>query len=104
MNEIKIDLCRRHWTHLAPHIKDRATAKHLIAAVEIAEKLLLENNKLETELRELRLQKPNNDPLKDVRFLRNEVDCRIQHGAEGPGHLEYVRSSLDQILNSHQDP
>jgi len=30
--------------------------------------------------------------------LRNEVDCRIQHGAESNGHLEYVLGRLDELL------
>ena len=59
MNNIKINLCRQHWQQLPPHCKDRSTAKHLIAAVEIAERLLLENNRLEMECREHRLQMPN---------------------------------------------
>ena len=30
--------------------------------------------------------------------LYSEVDCRIEHGAESNGHLEYVRSTLGKIL------
>ena len=30
--------------------------------------------------------------------LRNEVNCRIEHGAESGGHLEYVQLKLDDIL------
>jgi hypothetical protein len=30
--------------------------------------------------------------------LRNEVNCRIEHGAESGGHLEYVQRKLDEIL------
>ena len=59
MDEIKIKYCREHWQHLSPHIKERATAKHLLAALEIAERLLRENNKLEMENRTLRMM-PNN--------------------------------------------
>lgn len=33
-----------------------------------------------------------------VRQLLNEVDCRIEHGAQSGGHLEYVRSKLKSIL------
>lgn len=29
-----------------------------------------------------------------LRELHNEVDCRIEHGAESGGHLEYVRDRL----------
>lgn len=56
-----IQISRRHWQTLAPHIKDRATAKHLIAVVEVAERLLRENNKLEMENREHRLLEINDD-------------------------------------------
>lgn len=31
--------------------------------------------------------------------LRNEIDCRIEHGAAGHGHLEYVLDQLDSILS-----
>lgn len=30
--------------------------------------------------------------------LRNEINCRIEHGADSRGHLEYVQSKLDEIL------
>jgi hypothetical protein len=30
--------------------------------------------------------------------LRAEVNCRIEHGAESGGHLDYVQSSLDEML------
>ena len=33
-----------------------------------------------------------------IRSLRTEVDCRIEHGANSNGHLEYVRNRLDRIL------
>jgi len=58
MNNIKIDLCRKHWQQLPPHCKERTTAKHLIAGVEIAERLIRENNRLEMECREHRLKMP----------------------------------------------
>lgn len=31
---------------------------------------------------------------RERRGLLNEVDCRIEHGAESGGHLEYVRDRL----------
>jgi hypothetical protein len=61
LNEIKIDICRKHWQQLPVHFKELPTAKHLIAAVEIAESLIRENNRLEMECREHRLKMPN-DP------------------------------------------
>jgi hypothetical protein len=65
MIEGKIQLCRQHWQQLAPHTKDRSTAKHLLAAVEIAERLIRENNKLEMENREYRLRETPYDKLRD---------------------------------------
>ena len=33
-----------------------------------------------------------------LRALRMEVDCRIEHGAESGGHLEFVRDKLDLLV------
>lgn len=33
----------------------------------------------------------------EILLLRTEVDCRIEHGADSGGHLEYVRDRLDRI-------
>jgi hypothetical protein len=30
--------------------------------------------------------------------LRTEINCRIEHGAESGGHLEYVQATLDALL------
>jgi hypothetical protein len=30
--------------------------------------------------------------------LRTEVNCRIEHGAESGGHLDYVQKALDELL------
>ena len=35
--------------------------------------------------------------------LRNEVNCRIEHGAESGGHLDYVQRKLDEILQPISD-
>lgn len=35
-----------------------------------------------------------------MRDLLNEVDCRIEHGAESNGHLEYVRERLQAAYNT----
>lgn len=58
MANIKIQQCREHYNHLAPHVKDRATAKHFLALMEIAEVQQEKINRMEMELRELR---PGND-------------------------------------------
>lgn len=50
----QLNICRQHWNQLSPHIKDRTTAKHLIAAVQIGEKLLVNSNQLEQECRKYR--------------------------------------------------
>jgi len=43
--------------------------------------------------------KDKEDPLSiGLRALNSEVDCRIEHGAESGGYLEYVRDRLDMIL------
>jgi hypothetical protein len=34
---------------------------------------------------------------RQLRDLRNEINCRIEHGAESGGHLEYVQGQLDAI-------
>jgi len=46
-------------------------------------------NRLERELAELE---------NSIRCLRSEVDCRIDHGAESGGHLEYVLGQLNMML------
>jgi hypothetical protein len=28
--------------------------------------------------------------------IRNEIDCRIEHGAESNGHLEAIRTMIDK--------
>lgn len=38
------------------------------------------------------------DLIQRVESLRNEVNCRIEHGAESDGQLDYVQTQLDQIL------
>ena len=35
--------------------------------------------------------------------LRSEVNCRIEHGAESGGHLDYVQRKLDEILQPISD-
>ena len=34
----------------------------------------------------------------EILRLRTEVNCRIEHGSESGGHLEYIQSKLDAIL------
>jgi hypothetical protein len=33
--------------------------------------------------------------------LYGEIDCRIEHGANSGGHLEYARAELSTILKDH---
>lgn len=35
----------------------------------------------------------------EIYVLRSEVNCRIEHGADSGGHLEYVENKLDSILS-----
>ena len=35
-----------------------------------------------------------------IRDLHSEVDCRIEHGAESEGHLDYVLGKLQKIRNA----
>lgn len=35
----------------------------------------------------------------ELQSLLTEVDCRIEHGAQSGGHLEYVRDELKKIMN-----
>jgi hypothetical protein len=45
--------------------------------------------------------------LQEQRDLLAEVDCRIEHGAESGGHLEYVRTYLRgcaSVLDGCHDP
>lgn len=105
MNFIKIELCRRHWQSLAPHVKDRETAKHLLAAVEIAERLLRENNKLEMENRELRILRDSR--ANDRRETRNECFrlrfalMRIEQVAEDEDY--YISPAAAKMLGIAAD-
>lgn len=36
----------------------------------------------------------------EILSLHNEVDCRIEHGADSSGHLEYVRGRLAALIES----
>lgn len=38
--------------------------------------------------------------VEQLESLLNEIDCRIEHGASGSGHLEYVRSKLYEMRRS----
>ena len=32
--------------------------------------------------------------------IRNEIDCRIEHGADSNGHLEAIRDMIDKKLDA----
>ena len=38
----------------------------------------------------------NYDPHFALQSIRDEIDCRIEHGAESNGHLEAIRDILDR--------
>lgn len=44
---------------------------------------------------------PENTLRDDVLHLLNEVNCRIEHGANSNKHLEYVEGCLRQILEAN---
>lgn len=41
--------------------------------------------------------------LKSVKDLLNEVNCRVEHGVESNGHLEYVESELKKIISEEKE-
>ena len=45
---------------------------------------------------------PNDEIREKVLKLRCEVNCRIEHGAESGGHLDYVQKVLDEILQPNR--
>lgn len=40
------------------------------------------------------------DPLTLLLKLRNEVNCRREHGANGAEHLAYIEGELDKIIQT----
>lgn len=64
---------------------------------EAVEDIMMRNQKLAMENRELREER-------DAAWLRlgrifNEIDCRIEHGAESNGHLEAIRNLFKETHN-----
>lgn len=55
LDEVKIQLSREHYGRVAGRHRT-PTELHLLAAIEIAERLIRENNRLEMECRKLRLE------------------------------------------------
>ncbi len=54
---------------------------------------------LSTAKRQVKLLIKEGDCLRDeIVDFRNEIDCRIEHGAESGGHLDYVKSRLNEII------
>lgn len=43
-------------------------------------------------------QRKIDDLMEAILKLRTEVNCRIEHGADSNGHLEYVQARLDKLL------
>ena len=44
----------------------------------------------------------HNELREAVLWLRNEVNCRIEHGAAGTSHLMYVQGKLDDMLTDKE--
>jgi hypothetical protein len=55
MNTVKIELCKQHYRQLAPHVKERETAKHFKALLDIAETQQRQLNEKEMELQKFRV-------------------------------------------------
>lgn len=92
--------------------EERARAKAIEDAARAeAAKLAQERAKVEAEARakeeadreakrKAEAKNSDHEALRDaVLSLRVEVNCRIEHGAESGGHLEYVQQRLDTILS-----
>ena len=45
---------------------------------------------------------PYNELREAVLGLRNEVDCRIEHGAASGGHLLYMQEKLSEMLKEQE--
>lgn len=45
---------------------------------------------------------PYNELREAVHWLRNEVSCRIEHGANGASHLMYVQGKLNDMLKDKE--
>ena len=57
-----------------------------------------EAEKLEDKIADLERELAEAVKRDDVLSLRNEVNCRVDHGAESGGHLDYVLKRLDKML------
>ncbi len=77
---------------------------------KVNKKLLAESERVDKERYEMSIHAArmdmergpgNHDKLSKkfeaVGMLRNEIMCRIEHGAESDGHLEFVLNELDKI-------
>ena len=40
--------------------------------------------------------------LEDLLNLKNEINCRREHGAEGAAHLAYIEKKLSEIIENER--
>ena len=73
---------------------DRLRGRNLTEELENAR---YQNNLLTEECRELEKER-DEARLQTVRIL-NEIDCRIEHGADSNGHLEAIRNLFKENTN-----
>lgn len=76
------------WTSRTFEDRDWVTEERYVALVEHYESLIEQLETLQQEWRS----------------LLTEVDCRIEHGAESDGHLEYVRDRMKTALFYADEP
>lgn len=93
----------------AAYVEERRLRLTAEAALERAERERdamvreLELRDQESLAAEARAQKAEG-VVEAARRLHNEVDCRIEHGAESGGHLDYVRGKLAAALTAYDEP
>jgi hypothetical protein len=42
------------------------------------------------------LERERDEAWLKIGYIRNEIDCRIEHGADSNGHLEAIRNMIDK--------
>lgn len=63
--------------------------REIDALIENIDKILRENARLRSELEAMK---------QEIFELKNEVNCRREHGADGFVHLEYIEHALGKII------
>jgi len=85
--------CSKHEDWIFLFLGNETAKQHKLNAALVQMVKLLDTNNEDKKMLIEMLKEANNK----FNILFNEVDCRIEHGAESGGHLEYVRSKLNEI-------